>query len=1108
MVETRGHLYSLYSSRITALRICLLWLAICSVVFILNPAPLCAEVFTFRVLSSTGPVAGIQVYGTHGVNDLPGRFTNIDGEWKLERSDILSARPVIAFSSPARGYRFEPSEIIPSVVTCPGRICNILAFQDGSPTALVQWTAINSRGQAVPGLGISVPESDYPCVKSTDEDGYVLFAVRQNKTACNDTDADLSNNFYSVMPLEGEKQSCAFSTRLANRFKACTFDGNFTGYLTADCSPGPDLPASSPVTYKVIVQTDRAIGVGGVNFYGNEGIMSLSTRYTDSTGKWTFSTAQVPGATSNTAFTVVPVGLGYQFQPASLVLRPNSCANNICRILAFKNGLPQGILRLKTNQLSAALMGVQVNVTGNGKCPQTGGGVTDKEGYSYFPTLVRSACDSADSDLRNDPLTFTPSLLGCSFSHESDTPFEICPTSSLVDVLIQAQCSLPAPQGFSVSGTVYDLQGYPMPGVPILNDSFEAGVTDQQGQFSITLPQQSSAKLKALSNPLVFDPASLSIVNIFKDYGGINFIAVAPDPDGGGLPPDEPCPVKPEYEISGAVYDLEGNPLAGAAILNNHNEETQSDLYGNYSLTVPELSDNWISAVYGTANFDPAAVSYPNIKCDARQVDFKQTNLTSHLFAGRVSDLGGLPITGASVWLAYGPNERQTTTDALGYYVLSITDGAEYTLRVSSEGLTFMPVLYTGTAEDNRFDLDFRAEQSIGPTPTPSPTATPTLTPTLTATATITPTPSATFTPSLTPTPTATATSTATPTITATFTVTWTPTITPTATKTATATKTPTLTMTPTITATPTISATPTITATATATATATSTATPTSTATFTPTPTATQTPMALQLFWACSDKPAEVLLWKVTNPNPYPVPFTYEVMGANPPITGELVAVASGDIYWQTPYTPQGNTVRILVNGEEKARKAHGGKEKCPTNPQPSPSATATFTPTETPSPKPTATRTPTSTPTKKPTNTATPKPTATATRTATPSRTPTSTATPTATATPTPLYKLSGALKSANGRRLNNREIAQLASVTLRVVARRIDVVGPVYSTLLAVPYDYELQVPEGFYSITFDSNKKAVVTSKPVRYRTWVTKDRRGLHFAVGLRHLKLN
>lgn len=104
--------------------------------------------------------------------------------------------------------------------------------------------------------------------------------------------------------------------------------------------------------------------------------------------------------------------------------------------------------------------------------------------------------------------------------------------------------------------------------------------------------------------------------------------------------------------------------------------------------------------------------------------------------------------------------------------------------------------------------------------------------------------------------------------------------------------------------------------------------------------------------------------------------------------------------------------------------------------------------------------------------------------------------------------MYKIMGTLKSANGRRLNDKELGQLAGLTLKIVARRIDSVGPVYSVILAAPYDYQLSVPYGFYSITVDSSRQAAVSSKPVRYRSWITQDRRGMHFAIQIRRQKLN
>lgn len=133
-------------------------------------------------------------------------------------------------------------------------------------------------------------------------------------------------------------------------------------------------------------------------------------------------------------------------------------------------------------------------------------------------------------------------------------------------------------------------------------------------------------------------------------------------------------------------------------------------------------------------------------------------------------------------------------------------------------------------------------------------------------------------------------------------------------------------------------------------------------TATVTPSP----VPQPLRLTSMCSPDPATVRVWRVRNPNPYDVPFTWDVYGTTQ--TGSGIAAASSDTFFETTTVPDSpNTVRLFVNGVQQDVKAS------------TPAACASSTPT------PTFTNTATATPTATFTPTATNTPTATATFTAT---------------------------------------------------------------------------------------------------------------------------
>src|SRR5438132_24788 len=79
-----------------------------------------ADVYTFHIqydsqvaspLVAGGPVSAVQIYGSNGVNSLPGDFTDTSGNWTIDTTQIESPNPVIAFSGANRGLSFSPSEV-------------------------------------------------------------------------------------------------------------------------------------------------------------------------------------------------------------------------------------------------------------------------------------------------------------------------------------------------------------------------------------------------------------------------------------------------------------------------------------------------------------------------------------------------------------------------------------------------------------------------------------------------------------------------------------------------------------------------------------------------------------------------------------------------------------------------------------------------------------------------------------------------------------------------------------------------------------------------------------------------------------------------------------
>ena len=1082
-----------------------------------------AEKYVVSVTLGSDKLEGVEISGTDGISSLAGRYTDENGEWSFDTDELSSVTPTLAFSKLSQGLRFVPSELIPSDNTCPGNVCNVAAYRDGAPTAVITWSVLDRSGKPVAGVPVTVPGSDVPCAKISDADGYVVFAAPARSGACSDSDSEITNDFLHIVATQPEKKSCGFSTSLVSRFSVCPRTQNSYGYLFADCVDVDNtIPVGSSVNYGITVVDERGYGVNGVSFYGSEGVSSLPNRTTGSNGRFTLSTSQL-GKNPESRIVIVPTLPGMNFEPKILELSPNSCANNECRITAFPSANSQAVVRVQVVQGSDAMAGALVQSSGVAACGADTRRITDSQGFVYLPVNKRSSCSNTDLTLLNDSISISGSLPRCSLTNST-----VCPIGTLTDVSLSATCRDDIVPQYTVSGRVFDLNGRPLGGAKIQNNNQDVATTDTSGRYSITVPEGNTPRLRPLSNPLTFDPSMQSLAELSAHRPELNFFAIAPRSSLSPRP--KVCSVKGSYNIEGIVSDLTGSRLANAQILNNHIEVARSGSDGKYSFAAPAWSDVWVTAEHNDKEFDPAGIAFPLTHCDQEQVNFRITETPGHLLGGLVTDAVGQIIIGAKIHATVGGNQYDLLTDHNGLYRVSAPDGAAYILTPEFNSLLFYPEMRSGEATENKYDLNFSAL---------APTATPTATPTNTATPTITRTPTNTATATNTPTITSTTTPSNTPTITRTATATATPSITPTPTKTATATVTITPTATNTIDPDPnkiTICHCPnghecdyekgdyrscntltigynawinghsrnhdydaigscadrTPTRTPTATPSATKTSTPTKTATITATPSPTATPMrALRLTSVCSEHPSQQLRWRVTNPYSYDLAdVTWDVYGTTQ--RGSLSTVAAyGEVYFNTQRLAEmsnPNTTRLFVGGILVDTKA-SSKVECEKTPTPTATATASATHTSTATPTATNTFTPSATPTE------------TATPTAT--MTPTATATATPTMTPEPQVRIGGKLTGFNGRKLTATEMARLRSLDISVNITRLSGTGAgdQYNIALSAPYDFEVSLPISTYKIALSSKGRLDIRSRPKTFdRFVVNRDTKGFIFAV--------
>lgn len=970
-----------------------------------------AESFVIEVRQNGAPLSGVSIIGNRGVNRLPGRTTNTNGLWNVDTGVLSSTSPSIAFSK--AGYRFEPAELTLTPSQCPGYRCAVNAIADESPSATIEWSVIDNAAQAVQGIPVQVPGAKLPCPKETDEDGYVFFVVDKRATACSDADGITSNDTVPiVIGQPGDNRSCDYSTTLTSKFHVCARN-NFTGYAKASCiSRNPTSNPGGSTSYTINVNDIDGPTLDGVSFEGNQGFENLpEIKRVTQQGKIIFSTADL-SIGANDPITVVPVRSGYRFEPATLQLSPGTCPQNICNIKAWKSVNSQGALKIDIKETDMPFGGAEITSGTGEQCNSERAGSTDSKGVAVFPVVMRSSCDTEGTIL------FNAESHGCSFSHTSNTPFQVCPTSQVNLAHVTVSCSQTELKQYVFSGRVVDRNGYGLANVSILNSGSNVATSNGNGEYSLVVAEQDSLRLSASLIPYSFDPEFVSFNSISRAFSGIDFHAVLPNPNTAPVPDDPTCEAKPFYEISGTVLDTLGSPADGITIYNGDDAVAITDGDGKYAFTVAPGADLWVRADVPDAdsvNFDPFAYSFPYNFCD-RDLDFRTTEEPSLLLGGQVLRYDGQPykLNDATVTVTFNGQQRATNLDNDGFFTLFAPIDTYYTISVSVPGATFAPGSYSGILTQHAVSLNFTALQP--PTATPTSTSTPTFTPNPTATAILptsapspvptaaptnvaptaiptvsqsrTPTPSgvpATFTaspiptsnPSIAPSANPTIAMTATPINTAqgstpvatqpaAITLTAAPSATQgTAAPSATATSTPI----PTIAATRTFTSIPTITVTASPTATftntATFTATPSPTSTWTPTrtptpsPTRTANPLLKVMLRPLCASPADAnnLPWELQNQFVDPKLVFLVIVATNEEIPIQIPALTT------VPFVMpryDNNTV-VLYNGDAGVRGAkistvtHSGA-LCPT-------ATPTRTPTNTPTSTftPTASRTPT---------------------------------------------------------------------------------------------------------------------------------------------------
>src|SRR5690606_34874653 len=223
--------------------------------------------------------------------------------------------------------------------------CRVKAIPDQYETVAIHWSVVTQYGHGVGGIPVLVWNSEVPCVKYTDADGYVVFSVRRPLEQCNDSDASTENDFYAVALMQPDDRYCTFTSQRLEKFRVCPKNGDVWGSATATCAPPHKPPFGHGVTYELSTKgLSSGAGAAGVRFYLSAGGEAIANAQTDGTGTWLFSPANY-GLDQQTTFTVIPTHPNYVILPQEITLKPNSCTNNRCRFLGIGDPNGQGILR-------------------------------------------------------------------------------------------------------------------------------------------------------------------------------------------------------------------------------------------------------------------------------------------------------------------------------------------------------------------------------------------------------------------------------------------------------------------------------------------------------------------------------------------------------------------------------------------------------------------------------------------------------------------------------------------------------------------------------------------------------------------------------------------
>jgi len=236
----------------------------------------------------------------------------------------------------------------------------------------------------------------------------------------------------------------------------------------------------------------------------------------------------------------------------------------------------------------------------------------------------------------------------------------------------------PAPETWSIAGTVTDATSGPLAGVVIAANNGDQVTTADDGAYSFTGLMQGTYTLTPTLEGYTFEPPSITVA-VPPDAAGQDFTATPDDP---GTPTD---PVT--FSIAGMVAQDDSNPVAGVTISANMGDIATTTSSGTYTFTGLVTGTYTLTPTLEGYTFEPPSIIVA-VPPDAAGQDFTAT-----------------AVPGANATLSSNHTEGQPGS-AFVFNGQSFPISTSVRVRVNDVDLAFDPPLMTDSRGMITFVLD------------------------------------------------------------------------------------------------------------------------------------------------------------------------------------------------------------------------------------------------------------------------------------------------------------------------------------------------------------------------------------------------------------------